>query len=338
MAYPSYKKDKENFSNHNFDILIKIKIKAIRVHFNEYLRSCREDAHLTQEQLVQNLYNYDIEHFEGLDTTTLSKWERGIVKPKLSRQVRIIKYFQLLTGSALPCLESHSIHHVEELICKAGMKNLLGKSKELILNFPDKMIGADDLKVIQLRNTEAIDKIIEINMELDRGFNHKFTQLLPEHFKAWALHPSNSFFVCNYKEHFFGLLFTLRLKPDTFEKIIALEIREKDLREEDFASFEETGSDYIISFFAMNTKAATMLFIRYYAHLIANQKVIANIGVATMMDDARKLLANMNLKKFHTQQLDNGLLLQTYRQSLPDFLASEYTVKMILSHQECPEE
>ncbi len=308
------------------------------MHFNEYLRSCREHAHLTQEQLVQQLYNNDIEHFEGLDTTTLSKWERGIVKPKLSRQVRIIKYFQTLTGSALPCLESYSIRHAEELICKTGMKNLLGKSKELILNFPDKMIGTDDLEVIQLRNSETIDKIIDINIELDRGFNHKFTQLLPEHFKEWALHLANSFFVCNYKEHFFGLLFTLRLKPDAFEKIINLEIKEKDLRLEDFASFEEMGSNYIISFFAMNEKAATILFIRYYAHLIANQKVIAEVGVATMMDDARKLLANMNLKTYHSMQLDNGLTLQTYRESLSNFLASEYTVKMILTHQECPEE
>lgn len=308
------------------------------MHFNQYLKSCREHAHLTQEQLVQQLYNNDIEHFEGLDTTTLSKWERGIVKPKLSRQVRIIKYFQTLTASALPCLESYSIQHAEELICKTGMKNLLGKSKELILNFPGKMIGTGDLEVIQLRNTEAIDRIIDINIELDRGFNHKFTQLLPEHFKEWALHPSNSFFVCNYKEHFFGLLFTLRLKPDAFEKIINLEIKEKDLTMEDFASFEEIGSDYIISFFAMNEKAATMLFIRYYAHLIANQRVISEVGVATMMDDARKLLANMNFKLHHSMQLDKNLILQTYRESLSNFLASEYTVKMIFSHQECPEE
>jgi len=308
------------------------------VHFNEYLRSCREHANLTQEQLVQELYNYDIENFTGLETSTLSKWERNIIHPQISRQVHIIKYFQTRTNSALPCWEEYSETNAEEMICKAGMRNLLGKSKELVLNFPQKMIGAGDLKLFQLRNSEKIDKIIDITIDLDKGFNHKFSELLPEHFKEWALHPSNSFYVCEYKEQFFGLLFALRLKPEAFRKIIDLEIREKDLKLEDFASFDEMGSTYIISFFAMNEKAATMLFIRYYAHLIANQRTIEEVGVATMMDDARKLLANMHLKEHHSMQLSNGLILQTYKESLSNFLASEYTVRMILSKQDCPEE
>jgi hypothetical protein len=293
---------------------------------------------LTQEQLVQELYNYDIESFTGLETSTLSKWERNIIHPQISRQVRIIKYFQTRTNAALPCWEEYSETNAEEMICKAGMRNLLGKSKELVLNFPQKMIGAGDLKLFQLRNSEKIDKIIDITIDLDKGFNHKFSELLPEHFKEWALHPSNSFYVCEYKEQFFGLLFALRLKPEAFRKIIDLEIREKDLKLEDFASFDEMGSTYIISFFAMNEKAATMLFIRYYAHLIANQRTIEEVGVATMMDDARKLLANMHLKEHHSMQLSNGLILQTYKESLSNFLASEYTVRMILSKQDCPEE
>jgi len=313
-------------------------MKVIHLHFNEYLKSCREYNHQTQEQLVHALYSYDKTLFESLETTTLSKWERSVIKPTLSRQVRMMQYFQHLTGAALPCWEKYSVEEAQERICKAGMQNLLGKSRELILNFPQKMIAVDELKVFQLRNSEMIDRIIEINIDLDRGFNHKFTGLLPEHFKAWALHPSNSFFVSEYKTQFFGLLFTLRLKPETFKKIINLEIKEKDLVLEDFASFDEKGSNYIISFFAMNKKSATLLFIRYYAHLIANQKNIEEVGVATRMEDARKLLANMNLKRYRHITLKNGLILQTYRETLSNFLASEYTVKMILSKQACPEE
>ena len=64
------------------------------MHFNEYLKQCRENSQLTQEQLVNDLYSFDIDSFRGLDTTTLSKWERSVIKPKLSRQVKIIQYFQ----------------------------------------------------------------------------------------------------------------------------------------------------------------------------------------------------------------------------------------------------
>ena len=306
----------------------------LHLHFNEFLRSCRESTNLTQDELVSELYYYD-DSFASLDGSMLSKWERGVVKPIASKQVTILKYFQDKTQLALPCWSDYSIEESEEKICKVGMKNLLGKSKELILNFPEKMIGTDDLHVLQLRNSDMIDKII--NIDLDKGFNHKFTDLLPEHFKEWAQHPSNSFFFCEYKSQFFGLLFTLRLKPDTFEKIMDLEIKEKDLTENDLASFDEMGSNYIISFFAMNEKVASILFIRYYAHLIANQKNIAEVGFATMMDDVRKLSSKMNFKKHAAKALENGLTLETYRNALPNFFATEDVMKMILSKQDCPE-
>jgi hypothetical protein len=116
------------------------------------------------------------------------------------------------------------------------------------------------------------------------------------------------------------------------------EIQERDLTLNDFASFDEMGSNYILSFFAMNEKAASMLFIRYYAHLIANQKVIEEVGVATMMEDAKKIIGSLNLK-YHTSTMIRGdLELQTYRETLPNFLASEKVIKMILSRQDCPEE
>ena len=307
------------------------------MHFNEYLKQCRENSRLTQEQLVSDLYGFDIDSFGGLDTTTLSKWERSVIKPKLSRQVKIIQYFQHKTGAALPCWENYSTEEAEEMICKTGMKNLLGKSKKLILDFPSNMIGAGGLSVLQLRNSEMIEDVIDINMELDRSFNHKFSELIPEHFESWALHNSNSFFVCRHKRQFFGLLFTLRVKPDTLDKLMKFEMREKDITEKDFATYDEMGSNYIVSFFAMNDEAASMLFIRYYAHLIAHQKVIEEVGVATMMDDGRKLLEHMNFKQYKSLDIDKGRTIDSYREALPSFLASEQVVKMILSPQSCPE-
>jgi len=308
------------------------------VYFSEYLKECREKSGLTQEQLVHALYSYDVERFEGLDTGTLSKWERNVIKPKASRQVRILKYFQQQTGVALPCWSDHSMEQTERIICETGMHNLLGKSKRLVLNFPSAMIASDDLKVYQLRNTESIEKIIAINLDLDRDFNQGYTRLDEEHFMAWALHPSNTFYVCEYQDQFFGLLFTLRLKPEVFRQVIHFEKSEDELTADDFASFDEPGSNYMVSFFAMNDKAAAILFIRYYAHLIANQDVIESVGVGTMMEDAKKLIGNMNLQPVATEQLDDGRELQMYSESLSDFIASEKVLKMIFAKQSCPEE
>ncbi len=308
------------------------------MQFNEYLKSCRVNCNLTQEELTHELYSHDIDSFEGLETTTISKWERGVTKPKVTRQINILKYFQNLTGDALPCFNDYAVEEAEELICKVGMQNLLGNSKELVLNFPSAMIGSGDLHIYQLRNSDMIDEVIAINMDMDKDFNHNTSKFTSNQFKEWALFPSNSFYSCEYKGQFFGLLFTLRLKPEVFERIMEQEIDEKDLTVEDFASFKEMGCNHMISFFAMNEKAAAMLFIRYYAHLIANQKVIAEVGLGTMMEDVKKFIRNMNLHHHGSKTVGEGLTIQTYRETLPIFLTSEEVVKMILSKQDCPEE
>ena len=51
------------------------------MQFNSYLKLCREEEQLTQDQLVQQLYSYDTENFENLDTSALRKWERGLKVP-----------------------------------------------------------------------------------------------------------------------------------------------------------------------------------------------------------------------------------------------------------------
>ncbi len=307
------------------------------MQFREYLKRCREHNNLTQEGLVHALYSFDIAHFKGLDTTTVSKWERGITTPPISRQAAIIRYFQSLTGLALPCLDHYNAAEIEKLICEPAIFNLLGKSRELILNYPHTMIQSDDIQVMQVRNSENFDDFISMNTDLDKGFNNRYSGLNDEDFKKWALHPSNTFFVCEYKKQFFGLLFSLRLKPESFQRIISLEIMEKELTHEDFASYDEMGSIYTISFFALNEKAASMLFMRHFAYLIAHQKVIDRVGLAYIMDDAARLIKNMQLEHQTSKQIGNGLILQSFAQTLPRLLTSEYTLKTIFETKNCPD-
>ena len=308
------------------------------MQFNEYLKSCREHGQLTQEELVHDLYTYDIENFEGLDTSTISKWERSITKPPPSKQVSVIKFFQKKTGMPLPCWDKYSIEETEDLICKAGVRNLIGKRLHLIMNFPSGMMHIDDFKIYPIRNFERMNVLLEINMDIHQTNNHEYTQISLEQFKAWALHPNNLFIACEYKGAFMGLFFTLRLKPEVFNKIMNFEMKKSDITEDDFASFDEMGYHYILSFYALNQKCATMLFIRYYAHLIANQKNIAQIGTITTMNDVKKVISNMNLAYHAGRITEDQIEIQSYDQTLSNILASENVVKMILLKQSCPEE
>ena len=308
------------------------------MQFSEYLKQCREKNHLTQEQLTHELYSYDIDSFESLDTNTISKWERSITQPIASKQVRLIKYFQQKTGTALPCLDNYTIEEAEELICKVGMHNLLGKSKKLIYDFPSEMMSVNDMKVYPLRNSERMSALIDSNMPLHQSITPKFAQVGRERFIEWALHPNSLFLTCEYKDDFWGLFFSIKIKPDIFNKVMNFEMKKSDITVNDFAATNEMGSGLMLSFFAMNKMTATLLFIRYYAHLIANQKYIDEIGGITIQDDAKKIIANMNLHYYTSKVTDDNVEIQSFRQTLPNLLASEKVVKILLSKQECPEE
>lgn len=306
------------------------------MQFNEYLKLCRTNSDYTQEELVHALYSYDIEHFKGLDTTTLSKWERGITQPKLTKQVSIIKYFQNVTQMALPYLDRYSKDEIEESINRVVMQNIItdSNSKELILNFPSSSMSIDAFKIYQLKDFNMIDKVIKINTYLSKDFSHDLNKLETKDFKKWALLPDNLFLVCEYGEEVVGLLFVLKLKQEAFDKIINGTIMKKDIRDNDFALPDEKGSSYILSFFALNQKAASILIIHYYAYLITHQTTIAEVGVSTMLEDAQKLIENINLPYHGSCAMGDGMELQFFKASLPSFFATERIIKMILSKQE----
>ena len=56
------------------------------------------------------------------------------------------------------------------------------------------------------------------------------------------------------------------------------------------------------------------------------------------VSEAKKLIINMNLYHENSKVMDKDLEMQSYRETLANFLASEAVIKMILSEQDCPEE
>lgn len=299
--------------------------------FYKYLKACREYNHITQEELVNELYTYDEEIFESLDSVTLSRWERNTTKPQFPKQVSIIKYFQEKTDEPLPCWNHYSTEEVENLICNIGVQNLLGKTKQLVLNFPSEMMQVDDLKVYSVSDIEKVHSLFEINMDMHMATNDEYTQVSLEQFETWAMHPSNLFLVCEYKNRYIGLYFSMRVKKEVFNKLLNFEMKKSEITESDFALPNEVGSNFLLSFYALNHKVAMMLFVRYYAYLIANQNVIHEVGVATALDEVKKAVSNMKLDHYKNKVTDNSVSIEAYRQTLNKVLASEYVVKMIFS-------
>ena len=247
------------------------------MHFNDYLKKCREQYSLTQEELVLELSNFDEALFGSLDNVTLSRWELGKSSPNVAKQIRAIHYFQTKDDLIFPCFDETESEMIEKHICKADMLNLPGKNRSLILNFPSS-ISLDELTVRQLKDSEMIDEKINIALDLNKEFSHNRSLISADKFMEWTHYPHNLFLECEYNKQFFGLLFTLRLKPESFERLMNFEMTQSDLSADDFAGIDEMGCNFILAFFAMNDTAANLLLIRYFACLISSQRRIREVG------------------------------------------------------------
>ena len=305
------------------------------MHFSEYLKKCREKYALTQGELVSGLAHFDESLFGSLDNVTLSRWELGKSSPNAARQMQAIKYFQSRDNLVFPCFDEAESEMIEKHVCKTGMLNLPGRNKSLILNFPSS-ISLDELTVLQLKDSEMIDEKIKIALDLNKEFSHNHHSLIDrDQLKAWTQAPQNLFLICEYNKQFFGLLFSLRLKPDSFDKLMNFDIDQSDISPTDFADPEEIGCNFVLAFFAMNDMAASLLSIRYFACLIAQQERIKEIGAISTHTDAIRLMEGIHLHHCKSKTYDASTTRHSYRASLSDILINETMIRILFAKDDC---
>ncbi len=79
------------------------------MEFKEYLKQLRISNSLTQKELSTHI-NLLGEEFLGIDGVSISRWERGITKPHVTRSIKILR---TLTNDLLPYLLSLRIEQQE---------------------------------------------------------------------------------------------------------------------------------------------------------------------------------------------------------------------------------
>ena len=304
------------------------------LQFNEYLKTCRQKYNFTQEELVQELYNFS-DSFAGLDIRTLSRWEKGSTKPTAAKQVIIVELFQKYSTHIFPCF--YNQENIEEELCRVGIGNLIGNSKEHIINFPTNIFKADDINISHIRSYEDIDLILSMPHSIIEGLTSNYFQITTKHLKEWSLHPSNLLLVAHSNSDFLGMFFTLRLKPESFKKLISFEMNLIELVDRDFATPDEEACNFPFAFFAYNDRVAILLYLRYYAHLIANQDTIVEVGTTPLLESGKKLVEKIHLKHIEDKKLESGTL-SSYSAPIEDVLINEDVLKMIFLKQDCPED
>jgi transcriptional regulator with XRE-family HTH domain len=307
------------------------------MEFSDYLKRCRKRYHLTQEQMVTELYAEDPELFRGLDASKLSKWERGVSQTSFQKMGAILRLFQRHSGLPLPCLEHHTPERVEEGLCRQAMQHLLGTPpKSLVVDLGMQQLRSEHFRVLPLRQFARMEELLEIHQSLHENLAPPYDRLSLSQLQEWALHPESLFFVVLYKHTFLGLFFAVRLQPERFEALMDFTLTRPQLQPGDFAKKDGAASILILSLFALDTRVATLLLMRFYAHLIAHQERIREVGLSTSLPEIERLVDRMNLRVHRSQRIGARSHV-AYRNDLFNLLTNETAIRLLFPKEVCPE-
>jgi len=287
--------------------------------FGDYIKLCRTNSNLTQEELANNLYSFD-NIFKAIEANTISRWERNIISPTYQKQIKIIEFFQKNSLYILPYSE-----YIEK-IEPSQATHILGKSKEHIQNLPTDIFLPQDIELQKVNLTNNTKEAFKMAHYIFQQLTDNYFDISYQQLQEWSSYTSSNFTISTIHQEFCGSFFTIKLKPDVYKEVIHLKKEPKRLRDNDFASPTEKGSELIVSFYAYHKDIAQMLFANYYMHLIKNQLTIQDIGTTPLLKGGIKLV-----EKMHLQYITSSQKLNSYSASLKNVLLNKDALKVIFN-------
>lgn len=300
--------------------------------FSDYLRICRENIGATQSEMVDQLLKIDTT-FNSLDATTLSRWERGVSKPALSKQTLIIKYISRYFDRIYPFLEEAEPIEIEKSFCAIGFSKLLGRHK-MVMDFPTNHM---DTKLFQVKfyheSEHQMTALRRNHMIMQEIYGPQLCDQLHE---KLAQHPSNYFAICEYQNDYYGHFFALRLKPTVFKRLMDFTMRAEELTVEDIANDDEMGSYYFFGFFSLGELVISLIWIHFYTQLIKQQKSIEDLGAMIVSKEGEIIAKNMNTECINMIDVQDTTIMN-FQASIDQMLITENVVKMLFNPESCPE-
>lgn len=301
-------------------------------HFNDYLRICRENQDLTQNDLVEALVAYD-KSFDCLDTNTISRWERGVSKPSLSKQTLLIRYFSDTFNKIYPFIENAEPIEIEKSFCALGFSKLLGRHK-LVMSFPTQHMDKKRFRINLIQDSPLAQSALSKNLlVLQEMYGLPLSQEIQT---LMANIPSNHFAVCEYDGDYYGHFFAIKLLPEAFEKILTFQMPFSLLSDDHIAKEDEKGSYFFFGFFGMSELMISMLWVHFYSWVIKKQSLILEMGAIITTKEGEMIAKNMNTEHFSSIEIDQKKY-QSFRGSIKQMLITENVVKMLFNPESCPE-
>ena len=305
----------------------RIMVKESSMKFCEYIKTCREHFSLTQEELVNLLFQSN-DIFSGLDAVTLSRWERCLTYPNIERQQYFIKAMQSYSHSIFPCSDSLSLEEVEKEVYEKGIQKVIGKHKRFILTFPNELLDEDAMQFNTLDTFKNPHDYLNLTYTFIKKITNEMINIDFERFEQWAKHPSSFFLIASYQRQFFGVMFSIRIKESIFNDLMHFKMSENDIKLEHLASCEEKGCEYPFTLFTYTEQTATILILRYYAHLLKHKNHIGTLGSLPKSPEGEKLISTLGLKHFRNDPKEVSPI-KAYQATMEEVLLNPYALNML---------
>ena len=241
----------------------------------------------------------------------------------------LLRFFQNQTKLPLPCWDEENEEAIEKRLLEGRIEKIVGHPRHMVMNAPVSIAFDRGFAMQSLRGIPHHDKVLELLSIMLEEVSPEFVQVKSETLQSWIQYPSHIFQAVTFQETLtLGVLFALRLKPESFDALFDYTKRKSDLTEEDFAESHEEAKLYLLSFFAMTPAVGTMLMARLFAHLIVHQKKILEVGFITALDEAARVGEKMGLEKSDTRIVDD-MPLNSYRADLNSILRSDLLLRTL---------
>lgn len=140
--------------------------------FAEYLQKVRGRLEMTQQQLATKL-NLSSEEFSSIDAVTISRWERGVTTPSLSKQFRILR---CLDTNLMPYIDSlNNPHHEDKLdellhIRFEDFNIQLSTASYEINHVSNRQLNIEEVPLLDSLEDNTIDNIKYLHSVLRNGY------------------------------------------------------------------------------------------------------------------------------------------------------------------------
>jgi len=149
-----------------------------------------------------------------------------------------------------------------------------------------------------LRDFTGAEGLLQLSLGMLQSVKREYDTFSLEDFRAWMEAPGSRFVVLSQGEHFLGILYVLRLKPEVFEELMAFKRNEATLGVGDFALPGEPASLFIPVFYTLNARIGARIFADFYAYLAGEQSTIRELGFLAQREVGQRIGERMELTAF----------------------------------------